>query len=179
MSGGALTGAARPEWQTWGCCVLPHVSPALTLPVGVSYRSHHRTPGFCSPPSALLHALLRSDHGDDAQAKYTPLFSAPYGVALSLFLAEFKGLQGLGCGEGGLYSVAHGESQVILLKRPGRSRKRGEPPGRQPWATSGAAVPWPLTLLGQLGFRGGGFGYHQPPSLNEATGLAAPGPGDP
>jgi hypothetical protein len=98
---------------------------------------------------------------------------------LSLFLAEFKGLQGLGCGEGGLYSVAHGESQVILLKRPGRSRKRGEPPGRQPWATSGAAVPWPLTLLGQLGFRGGGFGYHQPPSLNEATGLAAPGPGDP
>ena len=162
-----------------GVAVCSPMSALLShSPLAFSYRSHHRTPGFCSPPSALLHALLRSDHGDDAQAKYTPLFSAPYRVALSLFLAEFKGLQGLGCGEGGLYTVAHGGPQVILPKRPGRSRKRGEPPGWEPWATYRAAVPWPLTLLGQLGFRGGGLGYHQPPSLNEATGLAAPGPGD-
>lgn len=53
--------------------LLPH------SPLVFSYRSHHQTPGSCSPPSALPHALLRSDRGDDAQAKYTPPFSAPHG----------------------------------------------------------------------------------------------------
>ena len=125
--------------------LLPH------SPLVFSYRSHRRTPGSCIPPSALPHALLRSDRGDDAQAKYTPPFSAPHGVAWSLFLAEFKGLQGLGCGEGGLHAVAHGGSQAILPKRPGRSRKKGEPLGWQPWATHGEAVPWAPHSAGPTG----------------------------
>lgn len=145
-----------PEQHVWsgrpGLAACSPMSALLSYSLlAFSYRSHHRTPGFCSPPSALLHALLRSDRGDNAQAKYTPLFSAPYGVALSLFLAEFKGLQGVGCGEGGLYKVAHGGSQAILPKRPGRSRKRGEPPGWQPWATYREAVLWAPHSAGLAG----------------------------
>ncbi|ELR46019.1 Putative C-type lectin domain-containing protein NCRNA00083 [Bos mutus] len=113
--GAAWCAARRPFICYFDPTVRPHtlLEPVLSL--------------TATPKPALLHALLRSDHGDDAQAKYTPLFSAPYGVALSLFLAEFKGLQGLGCGEGGLYSVAHGPGEE---KPPGGCRCRAlEPQG--------------------------------------------------
>lgn len=49
MSGGALTRAARLEWQTWACCVLPHVSLALTLPVGIFLQIPPLDTGILQP----------------------------------------------------------------------------------------------------------------------------------
>lgn len=70
--------------------------------------------------------------------------------ALSLFLAGFWGLQGLGSGEGSLDAAAQGGSHGILPKGPGRGQERGEPTGWRPWATYGEGFPWapPLCWAG-------------------------------
>ncbi|XP_061039756.1 putative C-type lectin domain family 20 member A [Eubalaena glacialis] len=60
--------------------------------------------------------------------------------ALSLFLAGFWGLQGLGSGEDGLDAAAQGGSHGILPK--GRGQERDEPTGWRPWATYGEGFPW-------------------------------------
>lgn len=83
----------------------------------------------------------------------------------------------------GVARVAWKQQHRVDPKGPHRRASEGQKRGESTWvATKGhlhrEGIPGPLTLLGQLGL-GGVLSHHQPPTLNRATELAVPGPGDP